>query len=82
MNTKKYNVIELFAGAGGLALGLEQAGFNTKITVEINKWATKTRHPSYPIKDSLQCCRCDHVAQMMIYSCDTVTPTKSNKFKV
>jgi len=29
------------------------------------------------IKDSLQCCRCDHVAQMMIYSCDTVTPTNS-----
>ncbi|RLA72148.1 MAG: hypothetical protein DRG30_07665 [Epsilonproteobacteria bacterium] len=34
-------------------------------------------HPSYLIKDSLQCCRCDHVAQMMICSCDTVTPTNS-----
>lgn len=26
----------------GLALGLEQAGFNTKLAVEINKWAVKT----------------------------------------
>ena len=41
-HSPKYNVIELFADAGGLALGLEQAGFNTKVTVEINKWATKT----------------------------------------
>ncbi len=42
----------------------------------------KFGHPSYPIKGSLQCCRCDHVAQVMICSCDTVTPTNSNKFKV
>ena len=45
---KNYNVIELFAGAGGLALGLEQAGFTTKIAVEINKWATKTLRINRP----------------------------------
>jgi DNA (cytosine-5)-methyltransferase 1 len=39
---KSYTVIELFAGAGGLALGLELAGFKTKLAVEINKWASKT----------------------------------------
>ncbi|MDQ7047785.1 MAG: Eco47II family restriction endonuclease [Sulfurovum sp.] len=44
----KYNVIELFAGAGGLALGLEQAGFTTKIAIEINKWATKTLKTNRP----------------------------------
>jgi len=27
----QYRVVELFAGAGGLALGLEKAGFKTKV---------------------------------------------------
>lgn len=45
---KAYNVIELFAGAGGLALGLEQAGFNTKLAVEINKWAVETLKTNRP----------------------------------
>lgn len=39
---KKYNVLELFAGAGGLALGLEHAGLNTVGLVELNKNACKT----------------------------------------
>lgn len=55
---KKYNVVELFAGAGGLALGLEQAGFNTKVAVEINKWAAKTLKTNRPnwniIEDDIQ----------------------------
>ena len=43
-----YTVVELFAGAGGLALGLEEAGFETKATVEINKWASKTLRTNRP----------------------------------
>ena len=35
----KYSVVELFAGAGGLALGLEKAGFKSKAVVEIDRWA-------------------------------------------
>jgi DNA (cytosine-5)-methyltransferase 1 len=38
----KYSVVELFAGAGGLSLGLEQAGFETKALLEIDKWACET----------------------------------------
>lgn len=51
---KDFNVIELFAGAGGLALGLEQAGFNTKLAVEINKWAAKTLKTNRPYWNILE----------------------------
>lgn len=34
---RKYNSIELFAGAGGLAIGLERAGFNAVALNEIDK---------------------------------------------
>jgi DNA (cytosine-5)-methyltransferase 1 len=44
----KYTVIELFSGAGGLALGLENAGFQTKLLVEIDKDAAKTLKSNRP----------------------------------
>jgi DNA (cytosine-5)-methyltransferase 1 len=37
-----FSAIELFAGAGGLALGLENAGINTNLLVEIDKIAAST----------------------------------------
>ena len=47
-SNKKYSVVELFAGAGGLALGLEKAGFSTKATIELDKWACKTLRTNRP----------------------------------
>ncbi len=38
----KYKVIELFTGAGGLALGLSRAGLRTELAVEIDKDACET----------------------------------------
>lgn len=39
---REYKLIELFAGAGGLALGLEKAGFKSVLLNEIDKQACET----------------------------------------
>ncbi|MEM7180573.1 MAG: DNA (cytosine-5-)-methyltransferase [Spirochaetota bacterium] len=45
---KTYTSIELFAGAGGLALGLEQAGIEHVFLNEIDKWACETLKRNRP----------------------------------
>jgi DNA (cytosine-5)-methyltransferase 1 len=44
----KYSVLELFAGAGGLAVGLEKAGLKCVALNEIDKWACKTLRENRP----------------------------------
>lgn len=44
----EYKVIELFAGAGGLAIGLEKAGINCVALNEIDKWACQTLRRNRP----------------------------------
>ncbi len=43
-----YNVLELFAGAGGLALGLEKTGLKCVALNEIDKWACQTLRDNRP----------------------------------
>lgn len=49
---KKFSVVELFAGAGGLALGMEEAGLETQMLVEFDKDCVntlKTNRPNWDI---------------------------------
>lgn len=45
---KNYKVLELFAGAGGLAIGLEQSGIKCAALNEIDKWACETLRENRP----------------------------------
>lgn len=45
---KDYSVLELFAGAGGLAIGLEKAGLKCVALNEIDKWACQTLRKNRP----------------------------------
>ena len=45
---KEFNVLELFAGAGGLAVGMEKAGIKCVALNEIDKWACQTLKENRP----------------------------------
>ncbi len=45
---KNYRVLELFAGAGGLAVGMEMAGLKCVALNEIDKWACQTLRKNRP----------------------------------
>ncbi len=44
----EYKVLELFAGAGGLAIGMEKAGIKCTALNEIDKWACQTLRENRP----------------------------------
>ena len=55
-----YTTIELFAGAGGLALGVEKAGFNTIGLIEFDKEACDTLRTNRPKWNVI----CDDIANV------------------
>ena len=57
---KLFSTIELFAGAGGLALGIENAGFETKALLEIDKAAANTLKCNRPNWNVI----CDDIANI------------------
>lgn len=57
---RKFISIELFAGAGGLALGLEKAGFESKALIEIDNDAAETLKTNRPAWNVV----CDDIANI------------------
>ena len=51
---RPYRLIELFAGAGGLAIGMEQAGFSSVMLNEIDSAACKTLRNNRPAWNVLE----------------------------
>ena len=45
----EYSVLELFAGAGGLGIGMEKAGLKCVALNEIDKWACETLRRNRPL---------------------------------
>jgi DNA (cytosine-5)-methyltransferase 1 len=48
MTNPMWTSIDLFAGAGGLSLGLEKAGLTTLAAVELDLWAAQTFKRNFP----------------------------------
>lgn len=42
------NVIDLFAGCGGLSTGFEMAGYSIPLAVEKDEWASETYKRNHP----------------------------------
>ncbi|HEA30446.1 MAG TPA: DNA (cytosine-5-)-methyltransferase [Leeuwenhoekiella sp.] len=47
-SNREYSVLELFAGAGGLAIGMEKAGLKCAALNEMDKWACQTLRDNRP----------------------------------
>lgn len=70
-----YTTIELFAGAGGLALGVEKAGFNTIGLIEFDKEACDTLRTNRPKWNVI----CDDIANVSCKNLEKLFNIKKGK---
>lgn len=70
---KEYKVLELFAGAGGLAIGMEKAGIKCVGLNEIDKWACATLRHNRPKWNVLEGDIKDHTFNNFHNKADIVT---------
>lgn len=54
MSDKRYKVIDLFAGAGGLSLGFESKGFEIPLAIEKDTWAKDTYNLNHKNKNCIE----------------------------
>lgn len=47
-NHKKFNCVDLFAGAGGISCGFDMAGLQSRFAIEINPFASETYKNNFP----------------------------------
>lgn len=67
------NIIDLFAGCGGLSLGFEMAGFNIPVAVEKDAWASETYKKNHPTTKVIT----EDITQILDLS--TILPEKEMK---
>lgn len=71
-----YNTISLFSGAMGLDLGIEKAGFNIRVCVEMDKWAAETirKNTDIPvIEKDLNLVSTNEILEVAGLKCEDVT---------